>query len=305
MHKRAIIATLLILFTIAIITAPVLAQVNVGFIDQDRSFRHSITYVIGGRISIDRELGHACTTGAVKRQQITGYGDLTKTEEVRINNNIMNIVEVSDWTTAADAIAGLIVTTTIQLCSRPLSVAEENYKIAPGQEVYSGDYVPIYHPYVVEGYIKARGLTRQLWATSVMTNPGEEGSYHADFIAAYGPGPYERLYGVLSPANNLMFYDEKYMWEFDDNVYFQQRDHRLLGYKRGDFYVGNYFNIEQYAYTSGGDLKRFISMSSPFEGTFIEEDLHVIGMAAVRETFKMHNLERGKKGVTLAWYELF
>ena len=95
------------------------------------------------------------------------------------------------------------------------------------------------------------------------------------------------------------------MWEYRDGVSYLDRDHKIRGYKRGDYYVGNYFNIEQYAHTSNGFLRRFISLSNPFEPAYLEEYLEVIGMAKVREAFRMHNLKGGPKAVTLAWYELF
>jgi hypothetical protein len=306
LHKRLLIIAVMafLLLLIGVMTLPAFAQTDTALISEDQSFRHTIIYEIGGRISINREIGHACTTGAVKRQNISGYGDMSKIENIRINNNIMKIDEVTNWSTAANSIEGLLVTTTLQLCARPMSAAAENYS-SPALLVYKDDLVPTYHPYVVGETFEVYGLTRQVWATSILTNPGEEGSYHADFIAAYGPGPYERLYGVINPHGDLVKYDEKFMWEYDENVSYFNRDSRTKGYKRGDYYVGNYFNIEQYARTTGGDLKRFFSMSSPFEGTYIEEDLHVVGMAAVRDSFEMHNLARGKKAVTLAWYELF
>jgi hypothetical protein len=286
----------LIIITL-IVAAPVIAQ-------DDTRFNHTIDFKIGGLITIDRQLGHACTTGAVKNQTVRGYGEMTKHENIRIAQNIMAIDETSDWSVPAGALSGLTVTTTIRLCSRPLSAAAETYS-SPSLTVYQDDLINIYHPSVVNGDISVYGLTAQLWSTQIMTNPGHEGSYHADFIAAYGPGPYEKMYGATDKYGNTFYYDEDFMWEYRDGVSYLDRDHKTRGYKRGDYYVGNYFNIEQYAYTSDGLLRRFISLSNPFEPAYLEEDLEVIGMAAVREALRMHNLKGGPKAVTLAWYELF
>lgn len=302
------ISLFLAILLMVALAAPVIAQTSTlppPLLQTDRRFDHTIIYKIGGLISIDRQLGHACTTGAVKKQRVSGYGDMTKSETVRMANNIITVDETSDWSVAADAIGGLTVTTTIQLCSRPMSAAAENYEISPGNMIYQGDIINIYNPYVVSGNIDVYGLTQQLWATRVQTNPGHEGSYHSNFLAAYGPGPYEEIYGAIDPDGILFYYDDKFMWEYDENVHYLDRDDKLKGYKRGDYYVGNFFSIEQFAYTSGGAMNRLISMSSPFENTFFEEDMSVVGTASVRESFEMHNLKGGPKAVTLAWYELF
>ncbi len=298
----------LAILLIVALAAPVIAQTSTlptPLLQTDRRFDHTIIYKIGGLISIDRQLGHACTTGAVKNQRVSGYGDMTKSETVRMANNIITVDETTDWSVAANAIGGLTVTTTIQLCSRPMSAAAENYDISPDVNIERGDIINVYHPYVVSKNIDVYGLTRQLWATSVQTNPGEEGSYHSDFLAAYGPGPYEEKYGAINPDGILFKYHKKYLWEYDESVRYLDRDHKSKGYDRGPYYVGNFFEIEQFAYTSGGSMRRLISMSSPFENAFFEEDMSVVGMASVRESFEMRNLIGGPKAVTLAWYDLF
>ncbi len=291
-------AAIIVIFALLVLTAPAIAQ-------DDTKFNHTIHYNIGGLITIDREIGQACNTGAVKSTTVRGYGEMTKYENVRIAQNIMSVEEVSDWSVPAGALSGLTVTTTIRLCSRPMTVVAEVYKIDDDTELEVGSVINVYHPLVVDGTIKVARLTDQIWATAVMTNPGHTGSYHADFIAAYGPGPYEKMHGAKDQYGNIIIYDEEYMWEYREGVHHLDRDHKTNGYKRGKYYVGNYFNIEQFAATSDGFLKRYISMSSPFENTLLEETLEVIGRASVREAFKMHNLKGGPKAITLAWYELF
>ena len=289
---------ILAIMIIITITLPVIAQ-------DDSSFSHTINYKIGGLISIDRQIGHDCSTGAVKKQTVRGYAEMTKHESVRIAKGIMKIDEQSDWSVPANALSGLTVTTTIKLCSRPMSAASQVYAFDTDNILKEGDIINPYHPLVVDGTISVSGLTSQLWATALSTIPGHTGSYYADFVAAYGPGPYEVMYGMEDQYGNIYFPDKDFIWEYDPAVAYFDRDHKTRGYKRGKYYVGNYFNIEQYAYTSNGSLKRFISMSSPFEDTILVEDLEVIGMAAVREAFSMHNLKGGPKAITLTWYELF
>ena len=78
-----------------------------------------------------------------------------------------------------------------------------------------------------------------------------------------------------------------------------------LGYERGDYYVGNYFDIEQYALVTGGIMHRYISMSNPFENSLFMEESYVTGRMSVQEVFSNHGLKGGPKAITLAWYELF
>ncbi len=297
MQKRFYISLIIVLtMLLSIFSTPAFAD--------DERFRHFIQYNIGGQISIDRELGHACTTGAVKRQRVRGFGEMTKTENVRIASNIIAIDEKTDWNTASDALRNLAVTTTIDLCNRPMSTAAEVYSLN-GYDLEVGDIIHTYHPLVLSGDIEVNSATTQLWSTYISSNPGEEGSYHSDFRAAYGFGPYEAEFGYRDRDGDIVFPDEDYMWFFDPEVIPPRRDDRLDGYERGDYYVGNYFEIDQYAYTSGGEFARSISMSSPFTGVFLEEELSVLGMAEVREAFEMHNLEAGPDAITLRWYELF
>ncbi len=291
---------------VAGITAVAIILFSLGdsVIAEDERFTHSIQYNIGGRISIDREFGHACTTGAVKKQQVRGYGEMTKTENVRIAPNIMAVDEETDWSSPDDAIGRLSVVTTIELCNRPMSTAAQTYSDGGVNIIEVGDVVFTYHPLVILDALEVNAATAQIWETFISTNPGEEGSYHSDFIAAYGFGPYEFVYGFIGRDGNIVFPEEDFIWELA-LVIPELRDDRIKGYKRGDYYVGNFFEIDQYAYTSGGFFERNISMSSPFTGSLLEEELFVIGMAEVRESFEMHNLEAGPKAITLRWYELF
>jgi hypothetical protein len=292
-HKRTsyfLISCLLITLLLLSITGPVLAE-------EDTTFRHWIDYNIDGRINIYREIGDFCNTGAVKIQTVNGYGEMTKSEDVRIAPHIMSIQETTDWTTATDAIRNLTVITTIDLCARPKSAAASTYEIEDGVEIQIGDIINPYHPLVVDGTIAVRGLTSQRWATLISPDRGESGSYYADFIAAYGPGPYEEKFGEMDELGEISFYDEKYLWWFDAD--------KADGIDRGDYYVGNYFDIDQYAATTGGEFRRFISMSSPFSHAYLTEDLVVFGRAEVRDVFSMDNITAGPKAITLAWWELF
>ncbi len=278
-------------FTLIFLLALAIPAVAEG----DTRFSHRADYLIDGMIELDKQIGDPCTTGSVKYQTIRGYGRMTKSETLDIAPHIMAVEDTMDWTTAEDAVRNLEVTNTIELCARPLSAAAEAYR-SDEYDIEEGDIISPYHPLVVDGLLDIRSKTSQVWANAASPNPGHEGSYAADFIAAYGPGPREEA-GVIGEFDEIIFFDEDYMWWFDD---FKED-----GIDRGDRYVGNYFEIDQYLYTSDGETRRFISMSSPFSTALLEEEMEVIGMTEVTETFSMDNLEPGPDAITLAWYELF
>lgn len=304
------------------LTTPVLAQDDIDFY-RGPDIRHSVRYDVEGLISIDRTLGHLCTTGAEKKQTITGYGQLTKLEDVRIVQNLISNQDQITWSVPADAVRGLTVTTTIDLCARPMSTAAANYIAIPGYSasdivyleqlgtaflkslqksidsdyfILRGDIVNPYHPLVVDGKLAVNPMTEQIWGTRISTLPGHEGFYEVDFRAAYGPGPHE-VGGVILDSGLTVFYDPEYMWWFDDT--------KEDGYDSGRFYVGNYFHIDQHAYTSSGTMQRLISMSSPFYNTLMYDNVKVTGQAEIKEAFSMENLDAGPDARTLLWHDLF
>ncbi len=276
MHRRTYLPVLLIFLLLFALALPVLAE--------GTRFSHTADYFMDGYIEIDKDIGDPCTTGASKNQTIRGYGQMTKSETLDIAPHIMALEDEIDWVTAEDAVRNLEVTSTIRLCARPLSAAAEVYE-DEDYDIDAGDIISPYHPLVVAGLLNVTGKTQQIWGSSISANPGHVGSYASGFIAAYGPGPYE-------PG-----YLEDYVWAYDEET------NTAADY--GDRYVGNYFDIDQYIYTSDGESRRYISISSPFSYALTEELMEVIGMAEVTDEFYMDNLEPGPDAITLAWYELF
>jgi len=130
-------------------------------------------------------------------------------------------------------------------------------------------------------------LTDQIWAVEVEANPGMSGNVHQDFEAAYGP------------------YDAD-AEEFDDAFWFVPDADVYEGFAvgRGVDYVGNYFHMDQMARTSDGELRRFIDISEPFDGSYMMEDFEVIGEVEVEEAFDMTNVAPGEE-VEVLWYDLF
>lgn len=277
---------MLLFFFIITLAGPAIAEDDYG-----PTFEQSIAWRVGGSISIQRFHGDT-DTGAIRSQQIRGQGDLHKTEDIKIANHIIYISERNDWSTAADAVRNLVVSSTIDLSHRPMSMPRDAVYT---QGVYNFDVIHTYHPWVVAGDLEVLPYTDQIWAAEIVTYPGHSGSYHAEFTAAYGPGPYEKA-AMLAGLDDVIHYDDDYMWWFDPS--------KESGIDSGDRYVGNYFEMDEYAYTSGGELRRYISISSPFSYALVEEELEVIGRAEIYDTFYLHNLERGRAGMKLAWYQM-
>jgi hypothetical protein len=159
-------------------------------------------------------------------------------------------------------------------------------------------------------------LTQQIWAVSVLADPGQAGTLNQDFEAAYGPWggisiPYRRLipdYIWNGIPDNLLSQIPESFYMFDnggdDSFWFDFEDYPAYTVDSGPDYVGNYFNIDQYAYVSQGVMKRYIDVSSPWSHGYLTEDAQITGMARVSESFSMKNLPAGSDAPK-DWWKLF
>ncbi len=133
--------------------------------------------------------------------------------------------------------------------------------------------------------------TRQIWGVQIEADPGESAKLEQDFEAAHGPYDGD----VDKDSVDDLDKDSFGIIEDDDGK------EKIV---KGEDYVGSYFHIEQLAYTTGGVLKRYIDMSSPWSHGYLHEDMSVIGSATVEESFSMDNLAPGTSG-TVTWHDLF
>jgi len=143
-------------------------------------------------------------------------------------------------------------------------------------------------------------VSRQIWAAQVEADPGFSGNLHQGFEAAYGP--YEGWMGD-GPAYAFMG-DSEEDAVHRDAFGFRVGAGNYVTVVRGDDYVGNYFNIDQMARTSMGTVRRFIDVSSPWSHAYLYEDMEVVGMAEIEESFAMNNIGPGEEAVP-EWWELF
>mgnify|MGYP001056315760 CR=1 FL=1 len=276
MNKRTLTAAAIALVFALAIAAPVFAQ----------SMSHSVDYNLNGTITLDKTVGHFCNTGAEMKQEIRGAGTMTKSTDLYMEEGYLDVDDNNDWIAAADS--SLSVMTAIKLCAPAKHVyADTARAVAAGMD---GEVVPVEDLYSYgldlldpndEAYFEA--LTSQIWAARVSADPGFSGQLNTDFQAASGP---------YSDTKN----DKSFGWwpDADDNI-------KLTS---GKDFVGQYFNIDQFARTSQGTTQRYIDISSPFSHAYLHEDMTVVGMAEVAETFSMMNVKKGAE-VTTKWWDVF
>jgi len=287
----------------------------------------SIEYEFEGQIDFKKQAGHICNTGAEMKQTIYGEGKLEKSSEIYMKAAFIDVMDSNSFVTAPDAVNNIEVVTAIKLCSPAKHVftaeaealLDEYFEDIAGMfgpefaaflaSFEAGDPVPsalgylfgwetsinniIGFPYFDPDVEIAVPLTKQIWATSVSADPGQMGNYTGGFKAAYGP------YDITADEEGRGWW---YVDDEDNPVHF---DLALIdSVDVGEEYVGNYFGIEQFAYTSGGVTKRFTSISSPWSHGYFTNDLTVTGMASITEAFTMGNLPEGAAAVK-DWWDLF
>jgi len=328
--KRTLVAaTLTVVFVLALAT-PAFAMT------------HTADYVWDGTADMERQVGHFCNTGAEQKVAISGEGKMERTSTATMSKGKLTVDEASDFVTAEDATDNLTVTSVIHLCAPPKmeqtatrnvygeEVGWQSYavdSIVDVQDFYeagkdldeclfdifygghgtdpeklaealAADDVEALQDMYVEGHeedldyttVEVSDLTSQIWAVEVEANPGMSGNVHQDFEAAYGD-----TYADIDDAEDLMS-DE---WGF-----VAAANHDRYAAVRGTDYVGNYFHMDQMARTSDGELRRFIDISEPFDGTYLMEDFEVVGEVEVEEAFDMTNVAPGEE-VEVVWYDLF
>ncbi len=148
-------------------------------------------------------------------------------------------------------------------------------------------------------------LSDQVWAVGLETEPGGQGRLNQKFEAAYGSYTGPTAGGLGAGIEQS---------EFNDGWWFVDRQGRPLSgllragdggiVKSGRKFVGDYFTLEQFASTTGGLSRRYISISSPYSLGFVHEDVRVAGKSVIRDTFMMNNVEPGSV-YSIAWLELF
>ena len=296
------------LFAVAVSIVFVMAFAAPGFAN---FMIHGPEYRMDGIIDFKKQVGHKCNTGAVMKQEIYGEGEMTKISEIELRHGYIDVDDVQDWITKEEAIQNLTVISVIELCAPAKTVYSDKNSNHDGMTVpvewlYGAQAAPG-ETFNVNGLEfnphNFKALTDQVWAAWVEADPFFQAGLEQNFEAAYGP--FAQHHGNqalgLNPAETWWFVDAD-----GEPVLDPHQDYgTILGTNSGDYYVGNFFDIYQFARTFGGELKRYIDISSPWSGAYIHEDMSVIGEAEIFEPFTMLNLPSGEEAFPLWWEDLF
>ena len=285
--KRTLVAVALAVVLVMALAAPAFAQIN-----------HSATYEMDGVIDLKKQAGHACNTGAAVKQTIVGSGVMDKVQTVSMKKGLISMDDDNNWVAGATA---LTVTTVWELCAPPKYTYDDG-EVSDAVVGLGAMYANLDEPFtwgtgdVLDGTTVAMiadennwdAVSDQIWAVQVAADPGFSGNLKQSGEAAYGP--YEA--GAA--------YDTDDEWDLKDASWGWDGVKAAVG----PDYVGNYFTMDQHARTSQGTLKRYISVSSPFNHGYLMEDMSVTGKSDITETFAMANLPKGSDIVGL-WWDLF
>ena len=317
MKRKLITAIILTVFVFAL-AAPAAAYIE-----------HEATYKLEGSITFSQQAGHFCNTGAEMQQRITGQGSMTKSKDVYMEEGILVVTDNNDWVTAPDAIRNLTVTTAIKLCAPAKHVYEYNgYAIPYNPDWLRGNYFD-WAEFVagalmgdpsnlsqtqverafglpldaLGGVDPSDAISDQIWAVQVAADPGYSGQVDMAFEAAYSPNVL-RVLDAWDPdpqgPNELISWRYKTAWF--DNPYDDWPGKWVQD--MGPWFIGNYFNIEQFSRTSSGTHRRHIDISSPWSHGYLNETMTVTGMSEVWEAFSMDNLDPGDE-IGVLWWNLF
>jgi hypothetical protein len=317
---------------------PVAANLSTA---KERFLTHDAQYFLSGSIDLKKQAGHQCNTGAEMKQVISGNGEFAKKMDIYMIEGLLVVDDDNSFTTAPDSLRNLTVSSVIELCAPPKQIHTGNNHILhftgidwpfhgwiPSYQMDDNSWHPIYliggeslvfGPYsdgdVVNPLLHPHGLygrcpcepayavdvSEQIWAVSVEADPGHTGLLDMSFEAAHGP------YGGYIPDPSGSFYLPFELgtieYKTSSDRWWISTDGRGIFPVLGSNFVGNYFTIDQHAKTTGGSLKRYIDISSPWSHGYFKEDMSVSGISEVKEYFEMNNLPAGAEG-TAHWWDL-
>lgn len=322
---------LLIIFTVIL-----LFLLDFPALAKEQSLTHTATYNANGIIDFKKQAGHLCNTGAEMKQEINGDGELSKAIEILMIKGKLEVDDSNEFFAATDALKKITVTTTIKLCSPHKIDYDYNKMIRHNisyrwesepwledehwtefwEEIYEDAYEfvgdgdpldidPEWDGHFIEsGYTISPAiidLTDQIWAVSLTVDPGNTGILESTFTAAYGGPPMEGHYDDCINRYYPLRVKDADQVDFDKWAYDYYESRRMLIKPN---FIGDYFTIDQYAYVSQGEMKRYIDISNPYSHNMIHEDMTVKGSSEVRESFIINNVPTGEN-VALDWKDLF
>jgi hypothetical protein len=330
------ITVVVVLFFLAInLFSPVFAN--------DSEMIHSATYSIDGLINYKKQSGHLCNTGAEMKQTISGKGQLEKVMSLVLVKGKLTVSDNNDFVTDLNTLNNLTVTSAIKLCTPPKAfyssdgsyIVTEIYYVwrelpltdalwldywqetSEGMWWFTGDGEPSdIEPSWAGQYYKSEeshslydDLTKQIWAVKISAEPGQQGILRNDLTAAYGEPMWWKYWdGHRKEGQIYRDYKGRGFPDYIQKPELVDKDRWAYGPHGklfiGHEYVGDYFTMDQYAYTSKGEIKRFIDISSPYSHALLHEDMDVKGFAEIDETFALQNIKPGDN-IPGKWWHMF
>ncbi len=258
---------------------------------------HVADYNLSGNIWLKKQAEHICNTGAEQKQTIVGTGNLEKEMSISMIKGRITVDDDNDFPTAENALQNFVITSVIKLCSPPKHTYEFNTVNAAVaiNAYYRESDRPRVWSLQEDGSVGWSGenwfgysdgwqpVSKQIWAARVEANPGYSGRVDQDHETAYGP----------YTGGTLTENDDRWRLSSDG-----ESD------RPGPLFVGDFFRIRQTASTKMGVVMRHIDISSPWSHAYLYENAEIIGIATVRESFRMSNISVGSD-FEKEWYKLF
>jgi hypothetical protein len=192
--KKTLLAVALVIVFVLALTAPAFAMYHAASITMD------------GTIDFKSQAGHACNTGGVMKQTITGSGTLDKVMTIMQVPGKLTVNDSNNWVAGATP---LTVTSVWELCTPPKYTydgkKDAKTLTAPVSvdSIYGKYDIPTsYGPTAAGGFDGVStgttasslatkygwdALTGQIWAVQVAADPGFSGNLSQKGEAAYGP----------------------------------------------------------------------------------------------------------------------
>ena len=303
--KKTLLVLLVVVFVLALAT-PAFATGSMthnGYVKGD-----------GEIIRWDKQAGHLCNTGAQAVKRSRGVGVMDNEFSITMVKGKLTVVDNHDFVSRAGTTNPMYVSTLIKLCTPPkytytgwqldlhdpMTPKVKGFKVtapvAP-QAIYVPGGVSMPRSWTQNGWVgvdyrdraKAgawEALTLQVWYAKVQADPGALGTLKQNFEAAYGP--YKGGAGVasaedVSPSNT-------WAWNLTGTAPVP-----------GTTFVGDYFKMTQTASTPSGKVDRYISISTPWSGSYLHEDMEFKGLVEVVESFNLVNIGAGVDTPRLPW----
>jgi len=262
----------------------------------------------------DKVAGHKCNTGARAEKVVRGVGEMNNEFNITMVKGKLTVVDNHAFVSRAGTTNPIFVQTRIDLCTPPkytytgmqfeldlpgLANKGKGFAVTapvapqaiyvPGEQSprsWMGDAGWLGTDYLD----RARSgnwtaLSQQTWYARVEADAGALGVLNQNFDAAYGPFNATQFASpeLVTPSNT-------WAWNLTGTAPVA-----------GVTFVGDYFRMTQEAMTPSGKVDRYIDISSPWSGAYLYEDMEMVGLVDVMETFSVINIAAGVDTPRLPW----